>query len=277
MNICLVCGEKNFVYKSYGRYFNLIPEDSKIQICTTCGFGKVEPLPNHKFLIQHYENDEYLRWIRHYDCKYKLDPLPNLRALNQYDFLVPHFNFKNTNNMLDFGAGSSNLMRTIKLKNPHIGTTAIELSKAYRALLGECKEITCGTYKEIPHSLSLQDLVSSTETLEHLTNPITVIEKFRSILTKEGFLFIEVPHCPFPYYYEHKKNHCPHLFFFTKSSFVQIAENCGFEIVVMESLGMSIATWSEIKNVHKKIKQEGFSYKSNENGIFLRVLLRKSK
>jgi len=248
---------------------------TRVQICTACGTGKLDPLPDSVLLNAHYMSDEYQRWMRHGDCKYKLEPLPDSRALSQYNSITLHFDFKNIHNILDFGAGSASTMRTIKLKYPHISTTAIELSKAFRKLLSNCNEIT-EVYAEIPSDLPSQDLIIISETLEHILDPIGIIKRFRSLLTTKGYLFIEVPNCPFPYYYENKEYHYPHTFFFTKDSIIQIAANYGFEIVYMNSLGMDIRTWSKTPDIHKIVKQTGFSYEPNEHGIHLRVLLRKT-
>jgi len=275
VNNCLFCNGKDFVYAPYTPKFKLLADGARIKICMSCGAGVANPLPDSKAVDEYYESDAYQLWHKQQKKK-PLDVLPHPRALSQYDTLATHFDFKNISSVLDFGAGSAVTTRTIKIRHPHVCTSVTELSKHLRAVLKECEEID-NVYRDIPSNLPPQDLIIVSGVIEHLLDPIASIKNFGDNLSKNGYLFIEVPHCPYPYYYIHKTHHNPHIFFFTKKSFEKIASLTNLELIWIDSMGMSIKEWCETKNVHEIVRRTGFSHVINEQGIFLRILLKKKR
>jgi len=271
MNTCLVCDKKDFVYKPYGDSFGLLPKGTKIQICTTCGLGRVTCLPSTKSIEVHYEGDSYHKNVRKNVNRLVL--LPNNRALGQYGLLASHIDFKNVNHLLDFGDGPANIMRTIKIKHPHVTTSVVELSKSLRILLTDCNEID-RVYKKIPASLASQDLIIILHTLEHLIDPVATIKMFRNLLTEKGYLFVEVPNCPFPGYYNYRRNLYPHLSYFTENSLIQMAKICNFELVWIGDAGIRIKNLFEGRGI-KSINQIETTSVFNKQREGLRVLLRK--
>ena len=274
MNTCLMCGREDFVYKPYGRLFKLLPKETKIQVCVSCGFGRVTRFPDPKLLEDYYKADCYQQWHKQKEIR-QLESLPHSQALNQYDLMAPLVDFESINSLLDFGCGSAMTARTIKIRHSHITISVVELSQSLRTLLTNCNEID-NVYDKIPTNLPLQDLIIISGTLEHLLNPIAAVRKFRGLLTERGYLLIEVPNCLFPYYYTVKKAHIPHLFFFTKNSFIQMAATQNFELVWADSLGMSLKEWcEETKDRLSIVTRAGTCYASNKYGVYLRALLRK--
>lgn len=275
MNSCLICGEKNLVYRPYGPTFPVLPKEARIQICTTCGLGMVTPLPDIAAVEAYYRVDQYQQW--HSSEKLlQMESLPHSRALSQYDFLASYFHFRSVRTVLDFGAGSAPTLRTIKIRHPHIITSVVELSKSLRELLTNCDEID-NVYETLPNDLNRYDVIIVSGTLEHLVDPFIAMRKFRHLLTKGGYLFIEVPNCPFPLYYDIKTGCAPHLFFFTQESFTHMAPQLDLKLMYAGVMGVGIKEWSEIKNRLDIIIRTGFCYASNKTGIFLRALLKKER
>lgn len=273
MNSCLMCNENKFVYKPYGSPFKLLPAETKIQVCTSCGFGRVTRFPDAKLLEDYYKADSYQQWHKQKEIR-QLESLPHSQALNQYDLMAPLLDFESIGSLLDFGCGSAMTARTIKIRHPHITTSAIELSQSLRTLLTNCNEID-NVYEKIPANLPPQDLIIISGTLEHLLNPIAMIRKFRNLLTEKGCLLIEVPNCSYPYYYEIAKGHVPHLFFFTIMAFEQMAPIQGLDLLWAGCLGMSMKEWCANKNRLSIVIRTGTCYASNKHGCYLRALLRK--
>ena len=274
MDKCLICGNDGFSIRPYGNGFPSLSKEAKIQVCTRCEFGQVTPLPDPVKLDAYYRADQYQKW--HSSEKlHQLEVLPHSRALNQYDSLGGYLNFNNVRNVLDFGAGSAPTTRTIKIRHPHINTTAIELSGSIRKLLADCNEID-KVYDIIPADLPLQNLIIVSGTLEHLVNPLVMLKKFKQLLHEwGGYLSIEVPNCPYPFYYDVKKNHTPHLCFFSKNTFSVIASKLEFDLIYVTGMGVGIKEWSETKNRLDIVIRTGLCYAPNKNGVYLRALLRK--
>lgn len=273
MDKCLVCCRNSFDYRPYGRGFRALSKEAKIQVCTYCGFGQVAPLPDIMELDAYYRADQYQKW--HSDEKLRqLESLPHSRALSQYDSIAGYLDFSRVHNVLDFGAGSAPTTRTIKIRHPHINTTAIELSASIRRLLTKCDEID-KVYDIIPDDLPPQDLIIVSGTLEHLLNPLEMVKKFKQLLTNGGYLSIEVPNSPYPFYYDVKKNHTPHLCFFSRKTFLLIAVKLGFDLIHAGGLGNNIKEWSENRNRLDIVIRTGLCYAPNKYGCYLRALLRK--
>jgi len=271
---CLICGNKKFAERSYKIPFELIVEKTKVRICETCGFGIINPLINNELLNIYYESSKYYIDRREGHLISQLNPLPHPRALSQYDFFASHFNFKDINSVLDFGAGSATTLRTIKIRHEHIITTAIEISKCLGRLLEDCDDIDEVSDNLCNSNITMQDLIIASGVLEHLSNPIETIKIFQNLLYKGGYLFIEVPNCPYPLYYNCFGSFQPHIVFFTKASFIEISKKFDFEIIWLGGIGSDIKDRSKPEIV-PKLRRTGLIQAVNKQGDTLRLLLRK--
>lgn len=273
MDNCIVCDTNKFAYRPYGQGFCALSKEVRIQICLTCGLGQVIPLPDGLELEAYYKADQYQKW--HSSEKLlEMESLPHSRALSQYDLLAGYLDFNSIQTVLDFGAGSAPTTRTIKIRHPYIITSAVELSKSLRGLLIDCNEVDV-VYETLPQVIGQYDLIIVSQTLEHLVDPLGDIRKFRHLLKPGGLLFIEVPNCPYPFYYDVNTNHQPHLFFFMDCTFKSMAWRLGFKLMYSAGLGVGIEEFKKAKNMLDIVIRTGLCYAPNKKGVYLRALLKK--
>ena len=72
--------------------------------------------------------------------------------------------------------------------------------------------------------------------LEHVSNPVSFLEKVTKNLRKGGMLFIEVPCMD----YKHKSVDEPHLLFFDKEPMIYLLKQLGFEDIKVSYHGQKI-------------------------------------
>lgn len=277
MNECLICSKKRFIYKPYYdkkiKENILLTKETKIQICMSCGFGRATFLPNKKrldfyfssgqFLVEYQPNDELFR------------SLPNSRALSQYDSLATHFDFKQINSLLDFGARSATTSRTIKIRHPHINIIVVELSKQLNILLRDCNEID-QVHEDISFVSSYQDLIISSYVMEYILDPIFIMGEFKRLLNKGGYLLLEEANCPLSSFYNLMKTYEPRVNFFTEDALIQMAKKCNFELIWISGIGISLEDlYKNNMFLRKTIKQVGLISFPNKQGIGVRAILRK--
>lgn len=73
------------------------------------------------------------------------------------------------------------------------------------------------------------DLVMCCQVLEHVSNPIEILENMVGVLREEGYLYIEVPNSnAFMAYSDIEINE--HINFFFKETMISIASKMGLEV-----------------------------------------------
>ncbi len=81
----------------------------------------------------------------------------------------------------------------------------------------EIKKTLLDLEEQIIDSILAPDLILSSHSLEHMSDPKIFFSKVEKILPKRGYLFIEVPNCPFtPNLYLQHSYDSPHLLFLMK-------------------------------------------------------------
>ncbi|MDO9629062.1 MAG: class I SAM-dependent methyltransferase, partial [Acholeplasmataceae bacterium] len=98
-------------------------------------------------------------------------------------------------------------------------------------------EVDIYDYFYAPNKVYLQkkyDLITSTEVVEHLKNPLKTFELFHDLLNKNGILSILTlfhPNNREEFFKWHYIRDITHLCFFTPVTMRKIAELCGFNIL----------------------------------------------
>lgn len=266
MNIeCPIC-KSNKSIKFFNDYKLEIREDNnyfknaKIFRCNDCDFSFVNPMPEEKELDYFYEHvyrsdgrPPYLISENYEDQKKHYLEDKNLSYLL---YLTTLIDFKKIKKFYDFGGGDGDLGYALKKKFPNLKIFCTEHDKHCQRILKDRGYINFKKFKEIDEKF---DLISCTHSLEHITDINYIFEKFRDLLSPEGFIFFEVPNCSAEYW-TGRPYDSPHLLFYTKKSFDQLAR-----IHKLEFINFSFSSYSFEKDfIYQRTSQNSY-YKMKES------------
>ena len=192
---CLVCGSRElsvWADKIYDiEYFTSEKEYTYYQ-CSSCKSLSISPVPEHLLSIIYpsnyysYSNQDSQGWTER--IKRKLDN----RLFRQLLKSIPHKSIS----VLDVGGGSGWLLDEIKELDERVELTQvvdldsnakqIALQKGHKFFHGKIEEFT---------SKEKFDIVILLNLIEHVKNPLLVLEKIKDVLKKEGKILIKTPNC----------------------------------------------------------------------------------
>ena len=125
--------------------------------------------------------------------------------------------------VLDAGAGNCQY-RTLFAGKHYQSTDLCQTDMSYGKLTYVCNLVS------IPMKNNVYDLILFTQTLEHVTDPLTVLAGLYRVLTPGGELWLSAP----LFYEEHE---APYDFFrYTRFGLAHLLSECGFQIVSLEPL-----------------------------------------
>ena len=245
---CPVCGfhfspeYNNFlVYPSKIKDHN-IPE--RIIICNNCALGISDPLLSDAMLEDYYKNSKY--W-KESSPKISIRKQPVLFAMAKARWaLIESFLIRqgiiSDVSLLDIGAGYGYLgMVAAKSKNVIIDKyTAVEPDQnIQKALSSAWPRIRSGCKLEINSNLNQVngkfEIVALSHVLEHVNDPLDLLNKAKSYINNDGLIFIDVPNmdCNF------KEDVFPHVLFFTEKSVAELFRKASMEVLFLAAFGIS--------------------------------------
>lgn len=153
--------------------------------CLNCNAVYQKPILDEKVLLRLYGKIEGNKKIWNRVLKQKINA-------NSKSPIIEHIrSFKSEGSFLDFGCG--------------IGTLLIEAKKYYHTVLGVevddglikiCKSRKLDVLKKLPENTSMDekfDVIVLSQVLEHLLEPLTILNKLVKLLKKDGILYINTP------------------------------------------------------------------------------------
>ena len=220
---------------------NDVPE--KIIFCGRCGLGIAEPMPSDEALDSLYSESNY--WS-------KVKPVVSLRkqpvflalARSRWSLIQSNLN-KETENLyglriLDVGAGfgylgivaANNLGMALDEyvavePDPNV-RSALEL--AWPELGNNSK---LGTLAELGQVDGKYEIIALSHVLEHVKDPLRMINDVLSFLSNDGLLFIDVPNRDDLF----KPDVFPHLLFFSVQSLKFLIEQANLKIIDLDTWG----------------------------------------
>jgi SAM-dependent methyltransferase len=200
--------------------------------CLPCGVLFIDPMPVDKLKII-------------YPANYYSFLPENQSAIHKVKIWLDTFLFKKilkriSNehiNILDVGGGSGWLLDVIKKADPRVKRTQIVDFDSSAAALAQERghHYFCGRFEEFgtEHKFNLILLLNL---IEHVENPIAVLEKCKSLLAPGGRILIKTPNFDSldARLFRHRNwggYHCPrHWILFTRESFEMAVNNLGFKV-----------------------------------------------
>lgn len=216
---CYLCKSKNVIKIKHG-----VRDDKNIEVfkCQNCG---LEFLSEFKTTLNDfYTNGElhnpadFQNWIN----RTRIDDIRRAKYL---------LNVIKNKNVLDFGCGSGEFIRLTKPYSNKI--MGCEIDKSLTKYYEETGIDVKNSLSQIPEKF---DVITMFHVLEHLENPIEILEQLKQKLNKNGKIIIEVPNSNDAlltlYKSEDFKNFtywsC-HLFCFNEKSLRNLIKKCGLK------------------------------------------------
>lgn len=250
-----------------------------ISACGRCGLAFAEPMPSEAAVARYYAADRYADG---YQTGTDADGiffqrLAASRVRRMFQYLPPGENRR----CLDIGAGRAVFGRVLKEQAPRIRYEVVEPSPACRLEHGAWVDGSYASIDEIPGD-DQYALITLNQVIEHLVDPVGVLERLGKMVAPGGIVFAEVPYRDDLY----KADVTPHLTFWSPEAMRYMADRVGFRVLFCDSAGMPHGyarkyfhrsfSWPEkIKNrnfwkqsVNRILSRLPVSYRLDDTGMF---------
>lgn len=197
-------------------------------ICDTCGHMFTNPRPTTEELERFYKQE--------YRVSYKAAWAPKKRhvlrsgrvALERLGYLAPLL--PKGGQILDLGSGGGEMLYI--LRSLGFEASGIEPNEGYgrhsRDTLG--LPVQLGTLAEVVVPEASQDVVTAFHVLEHLENPVGVLNTLAGWLKPGGWMMIEVPNAESRCQWPASRYHLAHIHHFSAATLCQAGWRAGLEI-----------------------------------------------
>ncbi len=147
--------------------------------------------------------------------------------------------------VLEVGAGLSWMCRAAKIVNGQNQTVAQDLTSE---AVAECQWVNHYVVEDLLTSRAIDqhgpyDIISLTHVIEHLAEPVAMLERLQGLLSDRGMIFVTAPYRPIGWqrgadvgeWESWSYNHIPaHIQYFSKGSFEKAARASGLEVALWD-------------------------------------------
>lgn len=260
---CFICSnEKEFSLRNYPQSnSNPILKFTQIAECNVCDICFAIPQYSQSQLDNYYSG-----------CMYWTNSSKNLSNYHYYQSFervektLPFLTEKRDLNILDIGAGLGMQRKVLSRTICNFNYFFIEPDDNLAASIS--KEKKTFRLESVDQAKVKFDFIYISHVLEHVANPVAFLQQIKSVLKKDGHIYIETPNADDQF----KDDVFPHCTFFTLDTLRKTIAHSGFKAIKCNSFGSkkSILTPSIIDRIKSKIA-------SNINFHFPRVLLNRSR
>lgn len=283
---CLIC-ENSLVVKKFNT------ENNDLMFCFNCNLhsvnldskSKIENMKNKYqsefWLDSNYNTQELLN--SNFSSKKGLDYLLAQESMFEYykQFLKPKIK------ILEIGVGTG--VHLLAFDKMGFDVTGIEPDHINAKLINN-KLIhgTCipGYFEDIKFQTKF-DIIFLYHVVEHLENPINILETCKKLLNSSGFIIIAVPDCENQVTLTQSINNPYHLWHFSKKSFEKLCNKLDYKIIQIDSFARLPTNQRRFHKILRKIKLKSLSkkffsfypliYTKKNNGYEIRLIIKKNK
>jgi SAM-dependent methyltransferase len=168
---CILCGGHSFkkIY-SVGNH--------SIVSCTECGLTSTEKFFPPDYTKYHRDED-----YQKFDWLFKNFFLKRIQTIEKFQ--------KGTGRVLEVGCSTGTFLELFRNKGWEVW--GIEPSKSGDIARKKGIRVIKSFFEKAELPINYFDLVIFNHTLEHLDNPIRILEKAKNVLKKDGIIFVDVP------------------------------------------------------------------------------------
>lgn len=197
-----------------------------IGVCEGCGLGRAVPMPSQADLDRYYA-------AGHYWNELPAHPAASAHARNQCRHRVRHalgaLSGRLKGPVLDVGAGEG-WMGDLLAPAP---CDLVEPDPRQRAKAAQRLGPRARLFDSLAQVGGGYELVFVNQVLEHVADPLGLLEQMAARLAPGGVLYVEVPHSDQRF----KDDVFPHTQFFTASSLERLAERAGLRTMQSQTFG----------------------------------------
>lgn len=191
MASCPICSTHEFesLFKATDPHYGIAGEYCIVR-CRGCGLRFVDPMYSDEDSARLYPEDYYAYQDPHRSPKWKMI----CKRILGYRLSSKDPKFSVPGRMLDVGCGSGEFVAAMKAQG--WDAQGIEISSS-ASQAGQLKglQIACGSLGDEKYPSETFDYVRASHSLEHMSNPDTVLDELHRILKPTGRLLIAVPNC----------------------------------------------------------------------------------
>ena len=227
---CPLCGATESVFLS--NYPGSFLSCKELHECHRCELVFTEKMPSKEELISYYSNggfyDEFVNPFNKEFINFSVElSYTRLRLIEKETHV-----FKKNCKVLDIGSGNSSFGIALNKFSQDFIYDVVEPDDQVRSKLidwtdnrySDIEEIKAGGY----------NLAVMNQVLEHVPDPVDFIASVAQLLSKSGYIYIDVPYKDFLF----KPSVVPHILFWTQESISYLLEKTGFQIIFCNTVGM---------------------------------------
>lgn len=243
---CLICGGEDTVTVSNKARFDLSVSNV---ICTTCGLVYINPRFTLKALAEYYRNE-----FRN-DSNTAHLTTEGFRLLKQAKVRLLQKVIPLSARVLEIGCSCGVLLSELRRARPDVHIAGIEPTPVLAAMAKESGlDVLCGMFEEFALEPESQDFVILEHALEHMDDPLSILQRARSMLSKNGLVFVEVPDIMHPYGdLDRNFFQLAHLYSFSAQTLGLLLRRAGLQPMVLRSGKSGITAIASKGKVCRKI------------------------
>lgn len=220
-------------------------EKKDIYFCNDCELYFMGSAPSQEKLLSYYRNDTYTGKFKYHVLYILKSFCSRLRSYSQFLYIKSLVNdFKNVNTVLEIGSYDGTFLSFFKKKG--IRVFGFEYNEKMKKMAYRRFKIKLES-KEVDHvddNYPKFNLIAFPHSLEHMREPIAILNHCKKLLAKSGYIFVELPMSPLPLDAHkdilHDYLNTVHLYNFTDKSLMRLARKCGFKVVDISKYGYKI-------------------------------------
>lgn len=239
VSTCPICSGTEFVDLITCQDHTTTKEFFTIQQCKECQLLLTNPRPTPDNIGRYYQSPDYISHgtnsTRLLDRIYLL-----ARSISLKRKLKLIKGYHNPGAILDYGCGTGEFLQF--MKNNHWRVNGVEPSDIARTKAAKLIGEELAIVDRVENLAQAKfDVITLWHVLEHVHQPASLLAKLKSMLTKNGFIFVAVPNHEShdaQFYNQHWAGYdVPrHLWHFHKSGVQKLLSNQGYKLVTTEPL-----------------------------------------
>jgi len=228
---CPICEGELFSTVLQCKDFTQSQEDFQIQKCNRCNFHLTNPRPDRSSIGKYYLSEDY---ISHTGTSRSIFDFIYLKAretaLNWKKEIISKKKYPGT--LLDFGSGTGEFLQSMSKAGWNVsGVEPSELARNKANQLLQATKVT----ETLHLASSSQDVITLWHVLEHLHDINSTMTKLKSVLKKDGLIFVAVPNLESADAYKYRQYWAAydvprHLWHFSKSTMRALLQKNGFKL-----------------------------------------------